>query len=147
MVEMPDEVIKMFENIDCDKTKTLTWIATVTKEGEPHLAPVCFVKPIGKDKLLIGVSFILKTASNIKEGSIVAIGNAVYPNGYMVKGSGEILTEGSYFDDFKERIEKRFGGKIKPKAVLLISVKEIYHLKPAEGRKLLRSDDKPEAVC
>jgi uncharacterized protein len=135
MVEMPDEVIKTFENIDCDKAKALTWVATVTEEGEPHLAPVCFVKPIGKDKLLIGVSFISKTASNIKEGSRVAIGNAVYPNGYMVKGNGEILTKGSYFDDFKERIEKRFGGKIKPKAALLVSVEEVYHLKPAEGKK------------
>lgn len=135
MVEMSDEVIKTFENIDCDKAKALTWIATITEEGEPHLAPVCFVKPIGRDKLLIGVSFISKTASNIKEGSRVAIGNAVYPNGYMVKGTGEVLIEGSYFDDFKERIEKRFGGKIKPKAALLVSVEEVYHLKPAEGKK------------
>lgn len=135
MVEMPDEVIKMLENIDCDKTKALTWIATVTEDGEPHLAPVCFIKPIGKDKLLIGVSFISKTTSNIKEGSRVAIGNAVYPNGYMVKGSADVLEKGSYFDDFKERIEKRFGGKIKPKAALLVSVEEVYHLKPAEGKK------------
>lgn len=135
MVEMSDEVIKTFENIDCDKAKALTWVATVTEEGEPHIVPVCFVKSIGKDRLLIGISFISKTASNIKEGSRVAIGNAVYPNGYMVKGSGNILTEGSYFDDFKERIEKRFGGKIKPKAALLVSVEEVYHLKPAEGKK------------
>lgn len=135
MVEMPDEVIKMLENIDCDKTKALTWIATVTEDGEPHLAPVCFIKPIGKDKLLIGVSFISKTTSNIKEGSRVAIGNAVYPNGYMVKGSADVLEKGSYFDDFKERIDKRFGGKIKPKAALLVSIEEVYHLKPAEGKK------------
>lgn len=135
MVEMPEEVIKMLENVDCDKTKALTWIATITDDGEPHLAPVCFIKPIGKDKLLIGVSFISKTMSNIKEGSRVAIGNAVYPNGYMVKGSADVLEKGSYFDDFKERIEKRFGGKIKPKAALLVSVEEVYHLKPAEGRK------------
>ncbi len=135
MVAMSDEVIKMFENPDCDKQKVLTWISTVTEEGEPHLAPVCFVKPIDKDKLLIGVSFISKTASNIKNGSRVAIGNAVYPNGYMVKGSGEVMNSGKYFEDFKERINKRFGGKIKPKAALLVSVEEVYHMKPAEGRK------------
>lgn len=135
MVEMSDDVIKTFENPECDKQKVLTWIATVTEEGEPHLAPVCFVKPIGKDKLLIGVSFISKTVSNIKEGSRVAIGNAAYPNGYMIKGSADVLDKGSYFDDFKQRIEKRFGGKIKPKAALLVSVEEIYHLKPADGKK------------
>ncbi|HEY9245222.1 MAG TPA: pyridoxamine 5'-phosphate oxidase family protein [Candidatus Methanoperedens sp.] len=135
MVAMPDEVKRIFENPDCDKQKVLTWISTVTKEGEPHLAPVCFVKIIDNDKLLIGVSFISKTASNIKNGSRVAVGNAVYPNGYMIKGSGEVIETGKHFEDFKERINKRFGGKIKPKAVLLVNVEEIYHLKPAEGRK------------
>lgn len=135
MVVMTDEVIQTFENPDCDKQKVLTWVSTVTKEGVPHLAPVCFVKTIGNDKLLIGVSFITKTASNIKNGSRVAVGNAVYPKGYMIKGTGEIMSTGEYFEDFKERINKRFGGKIKPKAVLLVNVEEVYHLAPAEGKK------------
>ncbi len=135
MVAMPEEVIKMFDNPDCDKQKALTWVSTVTDEGEPHLAPVCFVKPVDKDKLLIGISFISKTATNIKNGSRVAVGNAVYPNGYMIKGSGEIIESGEYFEDFKERLNKRFGGKIKAKAALLINVEEVYHLKPAKGRK------------
>lgn len=135
MVEMTEEVIKTFDNVDCDKTKVLTWIATVTKEGDPHIAPACFIKPVDKDKVLVGISFISRTISNIKNGSRVALGNAAYPNGYMVKGKGEIFKEGPYFDDFKERIEKRFGGKIKPKAVLLVNVEEIYHLKPAGGKK------------
>lgn len=135
MVAMPEEVIKVFQNPDCDKGKTLTWISTVTKEGDPHLAPVCFSKPIGNDKILIGVSFISRTISNIKDGSRVAIANAVYPDGYMVKGSGEVFKEGPHFDDVKERIDKRFGGKIKPKGALLINVEEVYHLKPAGGKK------------
>lgn len=135
MVAMPDEVIKTFENPDCDKQKVLTWVSTVTENGDPHLAPVCFVKTINKDKLLIGVSFITKTVSNIKNGSRVAVGNAAYPNGYMIKGSAEIMSSGNYFDDFKDRINKRFGGKIKPRAVLVVNAEEVYSLKPAEGRK------------
>jgi predicted pyridoxine 5'-phosphate oxidase superfamily flavin-nucleotide-binding protein len=135
MVPMPDEVIKMFDNPDCDKQKVLTWVSTVTQEGDPHLAPVCFVKPIDNDKLLIGVSFISKTALNIKSGSRVAVGNAVYPNGYMIQGSGQIVETGKYFEDFKERINKRFGGKIKPRAAILVNVEEVYHLKPEKGRK------------
>ena len=71
MAEMSDEVLNMFENPECDKQKALTWIATVTDEGDPHLNHVCFVKPIGKEKLLIGATFMLKTLSNIKEGSKV----------------------------------------------------------------------------
>jgi uncharacterized protein len=147
MVTMSDEVIKMFENIDCDKTKILTWVATVTKEGDPHLAPVCFVKPIDKDKLLIGISFAIQTTKNIQNGSRVAVANAIYPNGYMVKGKGEIFTEGQYFNDYKERIEKRFAGKIKPKAALLVHVEEAYHLKPAEGKKRIGDTDKLGSIC
>lgn len=135
MVAMPDEVMKMFENPDCDKLKVLTWVSTVTEDGAPHLAPACFIKPVDNDKLLIGISFMSKTVSNIKNGSGVAVANAVYPNGYMVKGSGEILNSGKYFEDVKERINKRYGGKIKPKAALIVKVEEIYHLKPAEGKK------------
>lgn len=135
MVAMPDDVKKVFENPECDKQKALTWVSTVTDDGDPHLAPVCFVRVIDNDKLLIGVSFISRTASNIRNGSRVAVGNAIYPDGYMIKGSAEVMDSGKYFEDFKERITKRYGGKIKPKAVLLISVEEIYHLKPAEGKK------------
>jgi predicted pyridoxine 5'-phosphate oxidase superfamily flavin-nucleotide-binding protein len=135
MVAMPDEVIKMFDNPDCNKEKTLTWVSTVTEDGAPHLAPACFVKPVDNDKLLIGISFMSKTSANIKNGSSVAVANAVYPNGYMIKGSGEITTTGKYFEDVKERINKRYGGKIKPKAALLVKVEEVYHLKPAEGKK------------
>ena len=147
MTTMPDDVIKIFENIDCDKTKALTWVATVTKEGDPHIAPVCFVKAIDKDKLLIGISFAMQTTKNIQNGSRVTVANAVYPNGYMVKGKGEIFAEGPHFNDYKERIEKRFAGKIKPKAVLLVHVEEVYHLKPAEGKKRIGDTDKLGSVC
>ncbi len=135
MVTMPDEVLKMFDNPDCDKQKVLTWVSTVAEDGTPHMAPTCFIKHVDKDKLLIGVSFMSRTASNIKNGSGVAVANAVYPDGYMIKGSGEIFTTGKYFEDVKERINKRYGGKIKPKAAILVKVEEVYHLKPAEGKK------------
>ena len=137
MVNMPDEVIQLFDNPDCDKQKALTWVATVPEEGVPHLMPACFVKSVDNDKLLIGIAFATQTMSNIEAGSKVAVANAVYPNGYMIKGTGKILTEGTLFDDYKERIKKRFNGKIKPKSVLLVDVEEIYHLKPSEGKKLI----------
>ncbi len=137
MVKMPDEVIKMFDNPDCDKQKVLTWVSTVSEEGDPHLMPARFVKSIEGDKLLIGIAFATQTITNVKPGSRVAVANAVYPNGYMIKGKGRILFEGPHFDDYKTRIEKRFGGKIKPKAALLVDVEEIYHLKPTDGKKLI----------
>ena len=140
MVKMTEEVLKVFDNQDCDKNKTLTWIATVSKQGEPHLMPACFVKSVDDDKLLIGIAFAAQTITNIELGSKVTVANATYPNGYMVKGKGEILLEGPYFNDYKQRIEKRFAGKIKPKAALMVYAKEIYHLKPSEGKKLIARD-------
>lgn len=138
MVKMPEEVIKMFENPDCDKQKVLTWVSTVSDEGQkPHMMPACFIKIVDDDKLLIGIAFAEQTISNVKLGSEVAVANAAYPNGYMVKGKGKILLEGPHFEDYKIRVEKRFGGKIKPKAVLLVDVEEIYHLKPSTGKKLI----------
>ncbi len=138
MVKMPEEVIKTFDNPECDKQKSLTWVSTVSDEGQkPHMMPACFVKIVDGDKILIGIAFATQTVSNVKLGSHVAIANATYPNGYMVKGKGSILSEGPHFDDYKLRIEKRFGGKIKPKAVLLVDVEEIYHLKPSEGKKMI----------
>lgn len=136
MVKMPEEVIKNFDNPECEKQKALTWIATVSDDGQmPHMMPACFVKTVDEDKLLIGIAFATQTVSNVKLGSKVAVSNATYPNGYMVKGKGTIYTEGSLFEDYKVRVEKRFGGKIKPKAVLLVNVEEIYHLKPSGGKK------------
>lgn len=135
MVKMPDEVVKMFDNPDCDKQKALTWVATATEGGEPHLMPACFVKPVDGDKLLIGIAFATQTIANVESGSLVTVANAVYPNGYMVKGPGSISYEGPHFEDYKVRIEKRFGGKIKPKAVLLVNVEKIYHLKPSDDKK------------
>jgi len=144
MVKMPEEIMKMFENPDCDKQKALTWVATVTNEGEPHLMPACFVKTVDNDKLLIGVAFATVTVSNVENGSRVTIANATYPNGYMIKGDGKVSFDGPHFEDYKARVEKRFGGKIKPKAVILVSVDEIYHLKPAEGKKLIACS---ESTC
>ncbi len=138
MVQIPEEVIKTFDNPECDKQKSLTWVSTVSDEGQkPHMMPACFVKVVDGDKILIGIAFATQTISNVKLGSQVAIANATYPNGYMVKGKGQILADGPHFDDYKLRIEKRFGGKIKPKAVLLVDVEEIYHLKPSEGKKMV----------
>lgn len=84
---------------------------------------------------MIGVAFAAQTIKNIQNGSKVAVGNAVYVNGYMIKGTAEIYTEGPFFEDYNERITKRYGGKIKPKAAILVKVEKVFHLRPAEGKK------------
>ncbi len=134
LVKLPEEAQEMLNNEFCDKEKPLIWIATVD-DGNPHLAPVCFTKVIDNDKLLIAVNFATKTMENIQKGSKVAIGSAVYYDGYMIKGTGKIIKEGNHFQQVKKMVKERFGEKIKPQAAILVEIEEVYSLKPKPGSK------------
>lgn len=134
MVELPKEAAEMFNNEYCDKEKPLVWVATIDEEN-PHLAPFCFTKVVEGDKLLVAINFASKTMKNIQKGSKVAVGAAIYYDGYMVKGTGSIIKEGKYFEEVAKMVKERFGEKIKPQAALLVDAEEVYSLKPTTGRK------------
>jgi hypothetical protein len=137
-MEIPEEVFEAFDNC-CSPEKSLVWIAT-TSGDIPHLAPVCFVKNLGNGKLLIAYVFISKTASNIREGSKMAVGTSFRVNGYdgyLLKGRGEVLSEGELFEEFKKEVIERTSGKRVPKGVILFTTEECYSLKPSPGKKRL----------
>ncbi|GEM_PF-630170 len=138
MVDLPEEAVEMFNNEDCDKSRPLVWISTIgvkDKEGSPHMAPVCFTKVLDQDKILVAVNFATQTMRNIKTHYQVALGIAVHYDGYLVKGTGEIIEKGSEFEQVQDMVKTRFRDKIKPKAALLIQVDEVYSLKPGSGSK------------
>lgn len=135
MVNLPDEAIEMFSNENCDKEKPLIWVSTVGTDLMPHSVPVCFVKVIDKDKLLIAVNFITHTATNIKMGSMVTVSVAVPYNGYMTVGKGEVYTKGELFEDAAGRVKERFGGKVESKAAILFQIQRIYKLTPTASKK------------
>lgn len=90
MVDLTEDAIEMFNNQNCDKTKPLVWISTVEvmdKEGNPHLAPVCYTKVINKNKLLVAINFANKTMYNVETYSRVAFGIAKHYEGFLIKGS------------------------------------------------------------
>jgi predicted pyridoxine 5'-phosphate oxidase superfamily flavin-nucleotide-binding protein len=138
MVDLPEEAVEMFNNEDCDKSRPLVWISTVgvrDKEGDPHLAPVCFTKVLDTNKILVAINFATQTMYNIETYSRVAVGIAVHYDGFLAKGTGAIIEKGSEFEQVEEMVKARFGDKIKPKAALLIYVEEVYSLKPDSGSK------------
>lgn len=135
MVDLPDEAIEMFSNENCEKDKPLIWVATVGTDSMPHCVPVCFVKVIDKDKLLISVNFITQTAKNIKMGSMVSVSVAIPYTGYMTTGKGEVLNSGDLFEDAANRVKERFGGKIESRAAILVQIQRIFKLTPTTGRK------------
>lgn len=134
--EIPKEVLAFFDNM-CEREKPLVWIAT-TDKGKPHLAPVCFVKPIEGNRLLVAVNFIRKTAKNIKAGSLVAAGAVAFKegyDGYLVKGKGEVVESGPHFEEISNAVAEKTKGKRRPTAGLIIDVSEVFSLKPGTEKK------------
>lgn len=134
-----DTILEKFD-ARCEEESPLTWIATVG-DGEPHLAPVCFVKHLGDGKLLIASVFLRRTLNNIEEGSRVAMGISFMENGrdgYLVKGRAVVKRSGSLFEEFREEIKTITKGKRIPRSVILVKVKEVYSLKPRTGRKKIQ---------
>ncbi len=131
------EIGEYFDN-SCSKEKPLIWVATLS-DGTPHLVPVCFVKPIEDSKLLIANNFITKTVRNIAKGSKVAVGVATRTDdgydGYMIKGSAKIVKKGPLYEDIRRTVEERTKGKRRPRSAILVSIDEVYSLKPSPDRK------------
>tara|TARA_B100000315_G_scaffold148725_1_gene137555 strand:- start:45 stop:512 length:468 start_codon:yes stop_codon:yes gene_type:complete len=145
-----EDILKKFE-MNCESEASLVWIATQEK-NTPHLVPVCFVKYVNEDKLMIANVYISKTIKNIKGGSEVAIGLSFMDkggrDGYLLKGKAQIIEKGtqdtpdhdiinisSYFEKFSQDIVNKTGGKRKPNSAILVYVKQIYSLKPYKGKK------------
>ncbi len=131
-------ILKKFE-MRCETEAALVWVATQDNDI-PHLAPVCFVKSLGKGRILVANIFVSKTVKNIKAGSKVALGLSFMNNGrdgYLLKGRAEVLEKGSLFENFYREIDEETGGKRKPRSGILVQVEEIYSLKPYRGKKRL----------
>jgi|Deesub1362A_J573_1020465.scaffolds.fasta_scaffold00115_39 hypothetical protein len=135
-MSLPEDFHEIFSNY-CASGRPIVWVSTID-DGTPHLVPVCFVKVLGEDKILIANVFIKKTVRNIEKGSKIAVGAVVKEDGfkgYMIKGRAENLKEGKLFEDFAKEVSDKSGGRRKPKSAVLVTIEEVYSLKPYEGRK------------
>jgi predicted pyridoxine 5'-phosphate oxidase superfamily flavin-nucleotide-binding protein len=133
-----NEIFKAFDNL-CFPDKPLIWVAT-SDEGEPHLVPVCFIKALDESQILIGNVFIKETEGNLKSNPRIAVGVAFNKegwDGYMIKGTGKILTKGKPFMDFRKEVLERSKEKRVLQSAILVTVGEIYSLKPKHGTKRL----------
>lgn len=131
-------VLKAFDNL-CYPDRPLIWVSTSGVDG-PHVVPVCFVKKLGDDELLVGNVFIRKTAANVDADPRIALGVAFQRDGwdgYLLKGEASILDGGSIFDMFKKEVLDRTGGKRVLSSALHVKVESVYSLKPGAGDKRL----------
>jgi predicted pyridoxine 5'-phosphate oxidase superfamily flavin-nucleotide-binding protein len=134
------DFLTYFDNM-CQREKPVVWVSTISSDGRPHLVPSCFVKPIGGDRVAIGCVFISQTVKNVSRNQNVTIGATRFDNGYdgyMIKGTAQVLEEGEVFDEMKEAVRAASNGRRSVRHVLLVSIKDVYSLKPGSGSKKVR---------
>ena len=97
---MEEKIIQMIE-------ENPVALATCTKNGEPHVIAVNFVK-VKDDKILITNNYMEKTIENLEENNLVSL--VVWDNemeGISIEGTAEHLDEGKEYDYIKNIEENK----------------------------------------
>jgi len=134
---LPQDVLSLFNNL-CERDKPLVWIASISKDGKPHIVPTCFVRPVGGNKIAIGGVFIKQTVKNLKLNSQIAMGSARFADGYdgyMLKGTSQVIEYGTEFEKFRKEIYEFTKGRRTINWMVSVSVEKVFSLKPKEGAK------------
>lgn len=104
--------------------------ATVSAQGIPNNAPKRSTRVLDDHTIVFSEGIGGTTYKNILEGSLVAMAvvDRDAMDGYRFIGTPEVQTEGPIYDQSAELSLQR--GMPKPKAVVVITIDEIYSLKP-----------------
>jgi uncharacterized protein len=106
-------------------------MATSSKDGKPNGVPMGIANMISDDEIMLVDNFMNKTRRNIEENPVVAVTfwNPNGPGGYQFKGRARVETTGKLLDEMKKRIlSEKHPFPIKPRAVVIIKVDEIYRV-------------------
>jgi uncharacterized protein len=96
-------------------------LATVNKNGKPHVIAVADVKIISKDEILIGDNYMKDTLNNLKNCSSVSL--VIWNKqleGYTLKGIAKYFAKGKWVKKVKE-IHKGYPAK----GAIVIKLNEI----------------------
>ena len=135
-----DDYLNFFDNM-CSRDRPLVWVSTISNDGRPHLVPTCFVKPLDNNRIAIGCVFIKQTLQNVKLNSYITLAAVRFSegyDGYMIKGTGELADAGDAFEDLKKTVLESSKGKRIIYSTLIVTIDEVYSLKPATGSKRIR---------
>ena len=131
------------------------YFATASMDGKPNVVPVGLVKAMDDDRLLIVDVLFNKTRKNLQANKRVALAVTDMRRlmGIQLKGRMEIVTEGPLFEksheimvqkakereelagrllsgnpELKEKIQRMqsFHQRLKPRAVVVMTVEEVY---------------------
>ena len=151
--------MKMNEEIKQMLDENIVYLATSTTEGKPNVVPIGLAHAISDNEVLIVDVWFNKTRKNLEENAQVAISFMDFKRwgSYQLKGKAKIFKSGEIYekalDIMKKKAErreesvgkikidnpeiseraKRIGERLKkskPKAVVLITIEEVYSLIP-----------------
>lgn len=116
-------------------------LATADRNGFPNVVPINFMKILDDETILASAVFMTKTFSNLKENPVCALSVWEGFAGYQFKGSAEIVTEGSTFNEtqtWTKEEGKKLGLTLESKGAIVIRVTEIYSIAPGPdaGKKI-----------
>ena len=132
-----NEYLNFFDTM-CNKDRPLVWVATISSDGRPHLVPTCFVTPLDDNRVAVGCVFIKKTLENVKRNKYVTLAAVRFAegyDGYMIKGTGELVDDGVVFDQIKKAVYESSKGKRTVYRTLIVTIEQVYSLRPASGSK------------
>ncbi len=113
-------------------------LGTADLSGIPNVVPVGAVKILDDETILVSDQFFLKTLKNLKENPNVAMSfwEAEKGEGYQIKGTASILTEGRIYEETVEWIRKfsrEIGHPLESKGAVVIKINAIYSVTPGSS--------------
>jgi uncharacterized protein len=116
-------------------------LATSTKNGIPNGVPIGAKKIIDPETVLVSDQFFNKTIKNLHDNPYASLTFWEGHEGYQLKGTVTIETDGDRFKETAQWIEERsaeVGFPLKSKGAIILKIEEIYGIGPGPkaGRRL-----------
>lgn len=107
---------------------------------EPNVVPVGFKCVTGDGRFAIGAVLLETTLENIKRNGKIAIAaaNPLTAETYQVKGTAELVTEGSVYEHYAKLAEDTFHGAHPAKCAVIVTPEKLIVASPnGENKKEL----------
>jgi len=132
LVKIPEEAVTLIL-----KNGNVVLVGSVDAKGVPNIAPRFVLAVIEDEKLLFADAFKNKTFDNIKAWRKVAVSimDKETMGGFQLKGDAEEVEDEGLVAQATAKLSE-YGIRAKPKKAWLLSVNEVFSLKPESKSKV-----------
>lgn len=134
MVVIPKEVQEFLPG-------KMGWVATATPDGVPNVTPKGSVQLLDDEHIMFADLFSLKTRANLERNPVAAVTviDEKSHRGYQLKGSVELLSSGTLYDQVVEKLKQAPINLPPPKYVVKIKVAAVFDqsVGPNAGKQLV----------